>query len=123
MREDGTPGDWAKRLPTLYETCQRNLWPWRDRTVLVRQDSLVGLGEAFAAGLRPDLIYLDSKHTLGRVMAELSMCLELFPESLIVGDDYNNAAVGLAADEHAKLTGRPLVKCGAAFAFDPWNPV
>ena len=116
--EHHTNPDWACRLPTLYETCQRNLWPWRDRIVMLRRDSLVGLGEVFAAGIVPDLIYLDSKHTVGRVAAELAVCAELFPTAAIVGDDYNNAAVAKAADEHAKLMNRTLVNCRDAFAFD-----
>jgi hypothetical protein len=123
--EHHTNPDWARHLPKLYETCQLSLWPWRDRVVMLRQDSLVGLGEVFAAGcaagVQPDLIYLDTKHTAGRVTAELYLCLELFPGAMIVGDDFNHAAVALAAREHAKLTGRPLLDCGEAFAFEPWR--
>ena len=122
-RADGSPGDWAKRLPTLYETCQRNLWPWRERVTMIRRDSLVGLGEVFQAGLVPDMIYLDTKHSLGRVTAELALCLELFPSSPVVGDDYSNGAVALAADLHAKTLGRPIEKRGAAFAFPAWRNV
>lgn len=122
-RPDGSPGLWAQRLPTLYEVCQRNLWKWRDRVVMIRKDSLVGLGLVFDAGLMPDLIYLDSKHTFGRVAAELATCLELFPESEIVGDDYSHGAVARAADLHSKNTGRPLVSYGAAFAMPKWRQV
>jgi hypothetical protein len=122
-KPDGTPGDWAKRLPTLYETCQRNLWPWHDRVIMVRQDSLVGMGEVFAAGLSPDLIYLDSKHTYGRVVAELALCLELFPDTPIVGDDFNNGAVAKAARDHAAHTSRPLADYGTAFYFGSWRNV
>lgn len=121
--EHRTNAEWERRLPTLYETFQRNLWPWRDRVVMLRQDSLVGLGEVYSLGLQPDLIYLDTKHTLGRVTAELALCLELFPETPVVGDDYSNAAVALAAREHARVTGRPMIECGAAFAFEPWRNV
>jgi len=116
-KSDGTPGEWAKRLPTLYQTCQRNLWPWRDRVVMVKEDSLVGLGEVFSLGLQPDLIYLDSKHTLGRVTAELAVCRELFPGTPIVGDDYR--MIAHAVQEHARLFNRALIDCGDAFAFDP----
>lgn len=110
--------DWASRLPTLYETCQRNLWPWRERITLLRQDSLVGLGQVYAAGITPDLVYLDTKHTVGRVAAELALRTELFPSAAIVGDDFNNFAVAKAAIQHAELLGRPLVECGMAFAFE-----
>lgn len=114
-------GDWHKRLATLYEVCQRNLWPWRDRVTMVREDSLVGLGQVYKAGLVPDLIYLDTKHTLWRVSAELTMCLELFTSVPIVGDDYSNATVACAADLHAKMFKRPMLVRGAAFEFPTWK--
>jgi hypothetical protein len=126
-KSDNAPEEWSRRLPTLYESCQRNLCPWRDRVVMVRQDSLVGLGEVYAAGLKPDLIYLDSKHTTCRVAAELAVCLELFPKAKVVLDDYNNAAVFVAVLNHANATGREIIAIQttdappAACAFDPWR--
>ncbi len=118
---DGSPGAWASRLPTLFEVCQRNLWPYHPRVTLVRADSLLGLALVHEADLSPDLIYLDTKHTTGRVMAELSVCLELFPDSPIVGDDFSNTCVEAAARHHAKITGRPLREHGAAFSFPAWH--
>ncbi len=106
--------------PSVRETCQRNLWQWRERLVLMQEDTIVGLGLVYAAGLRPDMIYLDSAHTLGRVTAELAVCRELFPGAAVVGDDYTQRAVKQAARHHAELFKRELIECGvAAFRFDP----
>lgn len=108
--------EWYGRLETLYAQCQRNLWTWRERVTLVRADSLAGLVEVYGCGLSPDTIYLDSKHTMERVAAELAVCRELFPQAAIVGDDYNNAAVALAVDEFARLRSG-LKSYDAAFVF------
>ena len=37
--------DWSRRLPTLYETFLRNMWPWRDRVVPIQADTLDGMAE------------------------------------------------------------------------------
>lgn len=115
--------EWTELLPTLYEGCQRNLWTWRERATMVRQDSLVGLGEVYKAGLVPDLLYIDSKHSFGRVTAELAMCLELFPHTTVVGDDYLYPDVTRAVDKHVELTGRPMRQCDCAFILAPWEQV
>lgn len=115
--------DWFKRLPTLRDTFLKNLWPWRERVIPIQADSLVGLGKVYAAGVVPDLIYLDTKHTFCRVSAELYTCLELWPEVPIVGDDFSHTWVADAAREHSKLTGRPLCEHGAAFSMDPHRNV
>lgn len=115
--------EWTALLPTLYEGCQRNLWPWRDRVTLIKADSLVGLGLVYTAMLKPDLIYLDSKHSYGRVSAELALCLELFPETPVVGDDYLQADVDRAVKVHVAETGRPLSSMECAFILEPWRQV
>ena len=109
--------DWSRRLPTLYETFLRNLWPWRARLIPIRADSLDGLAEIHAAGLVPDLVYLDSEHTFDRVSRELAFCTDHWPSAIVVGHDYSNAFVAGAADAHARQTGRKLISNGARFCF------
>ena len=89
-REHRLPGAAeASRLPTLYETFLRNLWPWRDRVVPLRAGSLAGLAEVHAAGLQPELIYVDASHEYDDVLADVSEALRLFPRAQLVGDDYS----------------------------------
>ncbi len=111
--------DWSRRLPTLYETFLRNMWPWRERVIPLRADTLLGMREVLDLGITPDLVYVDSEHSVERVSAELRFITRFWPQAEIVGDDYDNAAVKLAADRHAATAGRPLVQKGAAFCFAP----
>jgi len=114
----GNP-EWARRLSTLYETFLRNLWPWRDRIVPIRADSLDALAEICQAGLVPDLVYLDTEHTYDRVSRELAFCTDHWLSSTIVGDDYDWPEVARAAKEHAEKTGRQFFGYGTAFSFLP----
>jgi len=113
--------DWSRRLPTLYETFLRNLWPCHDRVIPLRADTLVGLAEVRDLGIEPGLVYVDSEHSVDRVTRELAFITAAWPAAEIVGDDYDNAAVKLAADQHAAALGRRLVVKGAAFCFPPWR--
>jgi hypothetical protein len=113
--------EWYNRLPTLYKTFLRNLWPCQDRVVPLRADTLVGLAEVRELGIDPGLVYVDSEHSVDRVTRELAFITAAWPGAEIVGDDYDNAAVKLAADQHAAATSRPLVVKGAAFCFPPWR--
>ncbi len=113
--------DWARRLPTLYETFLRNLWPWRRRVVPLRADTLEGLAQVHEAGLVPGLVYLDSEHTLDRVSRELAFATAHWPQAAIVGDDFGHAPVRRAVEEHSAATGRPSADRGAAFLFPPWR--
>jgi hypothetical protein len=111
------PPEWTSRITSLYEGFLRNLWPWRTRLTPIRQDSLVGLAEIEAAGLVPDLVYVDSEHTVNRVSRELAFITRAWPTAIIVGDDYNNAAVAFAADDHARESGRTMLANAASFCF------
>ena len=116
---DPIGGDWHRRLATLYDVFLTNLWPWQDRVIPLRADTLAGMQEVAAAGVNPDLVYVDSEHSVERVTAELRFISERWPNAWIIGDDYDNSAVKLAADQHGAQTGRELLPFGAAFGFAP----
>lgn len=111
--------DCARRLPTLYETFLRNLWPWRERIIPIRGDSLDAMAEIHQTGLVPDLIYLDTEHTYAQVTRELTFCTDHWPMVTIVGDDYHWQEVAMAANDHAQKTGRRLCGQGTAYSFLP----
>jgi hypothetical protein len=83
----------------------------------LRADTLAGLAEIAAAGVVPDLVYVDSEHTCDRVSRELAFCTQHWPTATIVGDDYNHAEVAQAAQRHAAATGRAIVFNATAFCF------
>jgi len=110
----GNP-EWAARLPRLYATFLRNLWPYRRRVIPLVADSLDGLAEVAAHGLSPELVYLDTEHSFARVRGELAFSTDRWPQAAIVGDDFSNPEVARAAEAHAQHTGRRLLSYGAAF--------
>ena len=67
-----------------YRTFLRNLWEERQRVIPVRGISPDKLHDLHAAGLRPDMIYIDSDKSV----RELEVCEALFPGAIICGDDW-----------------------------------
>ncbi|NUQ66149.1 MAG: class I SAM-dependent methyltransferase [Pirellulales bacterium] len=80
--------DVRDRLPRLYETFLRNCWPWRDRIVPMRTNTVAGMHELAGLGLAPELVYVDAGHDLAGVLADLRTAITLFPAAQLVGDDY-----------------------------------
>ncbi|MEO1525469.1 MAG: hypothetical protein AAFX06_08530 [Planctomycetota bacterium] len=74
-----------EREDGFYKTFLSNLWEHRERVIPVRDYSPGILTELSAAGLRPDLIYLDSDKT----GIEIELCHELFPGAVMTGDDWH----------------------------------
>jgi hypothetical protein len=100
-------------LPHLYETFQSRCWNYRDRVVPLRMGSIDGLRHVAEAGLEPDFIYVDAEHTYEAVSAELKLARELFPHSLIGGDDYDWQGVRQAVDEFASQKGLLVDRIGS----------
>lgn len=80
--------DWENRLPELYERFVRNMWPWRDRVVPVKTTTVAGMSEVHSLGIKPQLIYVDASHDIESVRCDVTTCLDLFPEAVVVGDDW-----------------------------------
>lgn len=91
------------RIPRLMPQCRANLWPWRDRAVLIRGDSLPTLRDLAALHVEPDLLYLDSAHTFHQAAAELLLCCTFWPRTPIVGDDVWMPEVRAAAQLAAEI--------------------
>jgi len=85
--------EWKAKLPLLYETFLRNLWPSRGRVVPMRTSTQQGLPELHRLAIRPDLIYVDASHAEEDVRHDVSVSLELFAGVPIVGDDWTQHSV------------------------------
>lgn len=113
--------DYAKRrLPMLYETFLVNCWDYRDRLVPMRTTTVEGLLEVHALGLIPDFIYVDADHEYESVTLDLQLCVECFPTTRIVGDDWNwgeDLPVRRAALEFASKRGITVVAEGNCWWF------
>lgn len=93
---------WAARLPRLHETFLRNLWPHRARVIPLRATTLDGMREIYELGIVPNLIYVDAAHDEESVSQDVSLAMELFPVSELIGDDWLHPSVrrGVVAATH-----------------------
>src|SRR5262249_62328200 len=80
--------EWRAMPPTVYETFLAMCWSYRHRIIPIRMTTLAGLQLVADYGLSPDLIYIDAEHSYGAVTAELELSRRLFPQAVLVGDDY-----------------------------------
>lgn len=67
-----------------YISALANVQKYKDRFVPVKGHSPQALYEISSIGVEPQLIYLDSNKVLG----ELDVSLELFPDAILSGDDW-----------------------------------
>ena len=89
-------------LPTLYETFLAMSWSYRDRIIPLRMTTLEGLSTVANHGLYPDLIYIDADHGYEGAAADLELSYRLFPEAILVGDDFDFPGVNRATKEFAR---------------------
>lgn len=80
--------DIAEILPVLYETFLVNCWSYKERLIPMKTTTLEGLQEIAENGLVPDFIYIDAAHDYESVTNDLEKAWELFPGSVIAGDDW-----------------------------------
>jgi len=76
------------RDPHLYEKFCYNRWYERDRVIPLRMDTIDGIRAVALRKIVPDIIYVDADHRYEKVMAQLILLWELFPDSIITGNDF-----------------------------------
>jgi hypothetical protein len=80
--------DSVDRLPTLYDTFIRNMWPYRDRCTPVKAHSRVGMSHIAGMGVVPAVVYIDGDHSAKGVRSDLTRALARWPHAHIIGDDW-----------------------------------
>ena len=100
--EHQTRTPWNVLLGHLYETFVALNDQYRDRIVPVRCEAQQGLKLIAELGISPDVIYLDSDHSYQSTRDLIALCRVLFPESVLVGDDFDAGGVQQAVEEVAK---------------------
>jgi len=88
---------WNERLAKLYDSFLMHLWEHRDRVVPMRTSTLEGMREISALGIKPDLVYVDASHDEESVFQDTTTALQLFRESIIIGDDWTKQSVRMGA--------------------------
>jgi predicted O-methyltransferase YrrM len=97
------------RIP-LYETFLANFWDVKDRLTPVRMTTEEGL-DYLKNVLKipdPDVIYVDADHHYDGAMRDIRKSLELFPNALLVGDDFDYEGVRKAVEEYAGKNGKTV---------------
>lgn len=86
-------------LPILHETFLKNCWALRDRLIPLRANTVPGMKLVHGHGILPDLVYVDAAHDYQSVRADIMTALELFPDALLCGDDFQWPGVAQAVRE------------------------
>lgn len=68
---------------------QSNLWQYRDRVRLLRRYTVTGMHALAKAGVEPDVVYIDADHHAEPVRQDVRTAMQLWPEAVICGDDWN----------------------------------
>lgn len=92
-------------LPRLYETFLAECWLFRDRIVPIRRKTIEALQEIADLEIVPDAVYVDADHSYEAVRDDVEAVLRLFPQTVVVGDDWNWEGVQRAVTEVAQRHG------------------
>ena len=74
----------------LYPTFLVNVWDLKNKIIPIRADSVRGLEYLKKINVEPNIIYIDGDHHYEPAKRDISTALRLFPEAILVGDDYGN---------------------------------
>lgn len=81
----------SAKLATLYETFLANCWDDRARILPLRMTTAEGIARIHAAGIHPDLVYVDADHSYEGCLADLRACDVFGEQTLLTGDDWGYA--------------------------------
>lgn len=106
------------RVDGLFDVFLASNWELRDRITPLRGFSPDRLASVHAAGVEPDVVYVDGSHVYEDVIADLSTARALFPDAMLCGDDYDWPAVAAAVDYVVTNRGDRLRRRGNTFAIE-----
>ena len=97
----------------LYQIFLANVAEHAARIIPMRMNSLDGMREVAAHGVKPDVILIDWSHDMVSVRADVGLALDLFPEATLILDDWRRKGVKEGAEPAAAERNRiiiPLIK-------------
>jgi len=101
---------------SIYETFLHYSWEFRDRLIPLRTTTSSGLFICKRHNYNPKLIYIDASHDLGSVFCDIYLSRKLFPDSILIGDDFDYFGVKSGVD---LALGTGIVENGKAWKFLP----
>ena len=110
------------KIPRLYELFLSNCWPFRNRLIPLREDTVTGLFRIRQFLVTPTFVYLDANHTYESAKRDLKAIFNTFSNICVAGDDYGGKWEGVktAVDEVARDQG--LDVCNVAHAWTMTKP-
>jgi hypothetical protein len=91
-------GHLGPKLATAQQVFYRNQWESRDRVTVLPVNSIRGMSFVHAAGILPDVIFVDACHRFTDAITDIRLAIEFFPQAAIVGDDWHRREVRRAVE-------------------------
>lgn len=107
------------RLDSLYGSFKSHTQVHGARIVAVRDSTVSGMEALAAQGVKPDVVYVDADHSYEGCLADIKAIRRLWPDAVIVGDDWHWQGVRRAAQEVAKAEGLGVHADGNGWTFGP----
>lgn len=101
--------DWKCRLPRLENTARANLWPFRDRAVILPFVSYAGMYTIYQNDVFPNVVYIDGGHDFDSVVNDIRSAMMFSSKTVICGDDAKWEGVN-AALEFFEATGYQFIR-------------
>ena len=93
------------RHDLMWRTFVCNMWSYRERCTVLRQDTISGMQAVANHGLVPDLVYVDASHETKDVLADCRTAHGLWRDAQIVGDDWSLPTVRAAVQHFIAESG------------------
>jgi len=77
-----------EEIANLYDYFLTNLEEYKNRVIPIKENSSKGMAIVKEFGVIPDIVWIDWSHDELSVFSDVLDAIELFPDSIICGDDY-----------------------------------
>ena len=101
----------------LLASARHRLWEFRNRVIIITNNTIEGMEEVHLSSLVPEMIYVDAGHSDSAPLADILMASLRWPGSVVFGDDYATSWPNVARAVHiaASLLSRTVTQIGEAW--------
>ena len=90
-----------EKMSKLMDMFFHDTWDYRARVIPLKARSVDGLNLIAQLGISPDLIYIDADHSYEGAYADITNAHRIFPNAILIGDDFDWPGVRQAAVQAA----------------------